>query len=109
MNCIYQRLLTLAQSRYFEFDSINDILLLCSELSSGDHLIHLLDERILKISDRLSLNNQLNILNNETYLKRRDRTVIGTACHPLLKRFDSLFTFPRENPRLSISMLEMKY
>ncbi|CAF3829191.1 unnamed protein product [Adineta steineri] len=90
---IYNRLLALAEGRYFEFDNIRDILALTHKLSYNDRLINRLDERILEISDSLTFDDWFKILINKSMLKRRDRTIIRAACYHLLKLSDS-FLFP---------------
>ncbi|CAF4670423.1 unnamed protein product [Rotaria sp. Silwood1] len=90
---IYNRLLALAEGRYFEFDNIRDILALTHKLSYNDRLINRLDERILEISDTLTFDDWFKILINKSMLKRRDRTIIRAACYHLLKLSES-FLFP---------------
>ena len=90
---IYNRLLALAEGRYFEFDNIRDILALTHKLSFNDRLIHRLDERILEITDTLTFDDWFKILINKSMLKRRDRTIIRAACYHLLKLSES-FLFP---------------
>ncbi|CAF1013353.1 unnamed protein product [Rotaria sordida] len=90
---IYNRLLALAEGRYFEFDNIRDILALTYKLSYNDRLINRLDERILEISDTLTFDDWFKILINKSILKRRDRTIIRAACYHLLKLSES-FLFP---------------
>ncbi|CAF2673913.1 unnamed protein product [Rotaria sp. Silwood2] len=90
---VYNRLLALAEGRYFEFDNIRDILALTHKLSYNDRLINRLDERILEISDTLTFDDWFKILVNKSMLKRRDRTIIRAACYHLLKLSES-FLFP---------------
>ncbi|CAF1091432.1 unnamed protein product [Adineta ricciae] len=92
---VYNRLLALAEGRYFEFDNIRDILALTHKLSYNDRLINRLDERILEITDTLTFDDWFKILINKSMLKRRDRTIIRAACYHLLKLSDS-FLFPIE-------------
>ena len=92
---VYNRLLTLAEGRYFEFDNIRDILSLTYKLSHNDRLISRLDERILEISDSLVFDDWFKILINKSMLKRRDRTIIRAACYHLLKLSESSL-FPLE-------------
>jgi hypothetical protein len=85
----YNRLLALAEGRYFEFDNVRDILAMTYKLSYNDRLINRLDERILEISDTLTFDDWFKVLVNKSMLKRRDRTVIRAACYHLLKLSDS--------------------
>ena len=85
----YNRLLSLAEGRYFEFDNIRDILSLTYKLSYNDRLINRLDERVLEIADSLTFDDWFKVLINKSMLKRRDRTVIRAACYHLLKLSDS--------------------
>ncbi|CAF3689928.1 unnamed protein product [Rotaria socialis] len=106
---IYNRLLALAEGRYFEFDNIRDIIALTHKLSYNDRLINRLDERILEISDTLVFDDWFKILVNKSMLKRRDRTVIRAACYHLLKLSES-FLFPLEKLKdclLACSMLNV--
>ncbi|CAF1341928.1 unnamed protein product, partial [Didymodactylos carnosus] len=82
---IYNRLLTLAEGRYFEFDNIRDILAITYKLSYNDRLINRLDERILEIAETLTYDDWYKILINKSMLKRRDRTILRAACYHLLK------------------------
>lgn len=86
---IYNRLLSLAEGRYFEFNNIRDILTLTYKLSYNDRLISRFDERILEISDTLTFDDWFKVLINKSMLKRRDRTVIRAACYHLLKLSES--------------------
>lgn len=92
---IYNRLLSLAEGRYFEFDNIRDILALTHKISYNDRLIQRLDERILELTDNLTFDDWFKILINKSMLKRRDRTIIRAACYHLLKLSES-FVFPLE-------------
>ena len=99
---IYQRLLTLAENRYFEFDNVRDILLLSYTLSSNDRLIDRFDERLLEISDHLTLDDWFTILMNKSKFKRRDRTMIRAACYHLMKLTEgSLFPLDKIKDCLS--------
>ncbi|UJR30035.1 hypothetical protein I4U23_017580 [Adineta vaga] len=98
---VYNRLLALAEGRYFEFDNIRDILALTHKLSFNDRLINRLDERILELSDNLTFDDWFKILINKSMLKRRDRTIIRAACYHLLKLSES-FLFPLDKLKDSL-------
>ena len=105
----YNRLLSLAEGRYFEFDNIKDILSLTYKLSYNDRLINRLDERVLEIADSLTFDDWFKVLINKSMLKRRDRTVIRAACYHLLKLSDSS-VFPLDKIKdslLACSMLNV--
>ena len=87
---IYQCLLSLAEKRYFEFENIHDILIVSHRSSTNGRLSNLLDERILNITDQLSVDDWLKILNNKSTLKRGDRMIIRAASYNLLKLTESV-------------------